>query len=167
MKIENLAAFPYFMGNEVYLLPSEREALQNNATEIPEVPMMVVSFNYLGNNKKNFLVLTNYTDADFISPNHSVALESTLKRLGFEMDDLAILNIAKYPNIVFDELIKFFEPNKILILGKSAQPETKIPVLLNKIAIHGNTKILTTFSFEEMMDNAGNKKIFWELMKQL
>ena len=167
MKIENPAAFPYFMGKEIYLLPSDKEVLQNIAIVIPEVQEVVVSFNYSGNNKKNFLVLTNYTDADFISPNHSVALESTLKRLGFEMDDLAILNIAKCPDIVFDDLIKFFEPNKILILGKSAQPETKIPVLLNKIAIHGNIKILTTFSFEEMMDNTGNKKVFWELMKQL
>ncbi len=167
MKIDNPIAYPYFIGNEVYILASEKEALKNNVSEISEVSEAVISFNYQGNNKKNFLVITNYPDQDFIAPNHTTALENTLKRLGFEMDDLAILNSANYPKIVFNELLKFFNPTRILILGNSAMPEIETAIPFNKCFRYQNIHILLTFSFNEMMDNTDDKKLFWEQMKQL
>jgi hypothetical protein len=98
---------------------------------------------------------------------HLLALESTLKRLSFEMDDVAIFNIAANNEPTFDTLADFFKPQKLLILGKAALPVGYETLTPNVITTAENCKTLYTFSFNQMMDNTEYKKIFWEQIKQL
>ena len=121
----------------------------------------------MGGNKKNFLVIGHYPESDFIEANHFTALESILKRLGFSIDDVAIVNKAKYSSITIDQLTGFFKPEKLLMLGRSALPVGTGPLALNKTQQLNSCNTLLSFSFDEMMDNNENKKVFWEQMKQL
>lgn len=132
---------------------------------IAETPKPV--YKYLGGHKKKYLIVTHYPQADFIDAPHLLALESTLKRLGYEMDDVAIFNLATHGDAVFHEVTAFFTPAKLLLLGKRALPAGLPPPPLNKIDQNAGYPVLFTFSFDEMMGNNEYKKLFWEQIKLL
>src|ERR1700744_6485906 len=108
MKVENPLAFSFILQDDIYLLNADKAQYstpvaltQENILAEPEVayepapPEPVkepLSLNYLGGNKKNFLVIAHYPGYDFMHDKHLAALESTLARLGFSMDDVGIIN---------------------------------------------------------------------------
>jgi hypothetical protein len=173
MKVENPAAFHFIMQDELYLLNKDKD-LYNKNTLTPDliideliIETAPVKFNYLGKNKKSFLIVIHYPDQEFMDEKHLAALESTLKRLGFNIEDTAVFNRSGYSNVTFEHLLDFFKPQKMLLLGSLAVPEGLDGLSHNKQLPLNNCNILLTFSFDEMMDNTENKKAFWEQMKQL
>jgi hypothetical protein len=132
---------------------------------IPEIKTPEPAFNYLGKNLKNFLILVHYPDQDFIADAHLAALQNILKRKDFELDDVVILNMAKYSETTIAQLAAFFKPVKLLLLGSSAIPQGMTSLTLNTPKTSGARTALYSFSFDEMMASVDNKKIFWEQMK--
>jgi hypothetical protein len=191
MNIENPIAFSFIMQDDIYLLNKDKEQYSTVAvsepvsilaepepeyaaavadlvaTAITAAEPMPVNFNYLGGHKKNFLVIVHYPEHDFMHEKHLAALESTLTRLGFSRDDVAIFNKAKYIDVEFAALATYFKPEKLLILGKGSLPTGIEAIELNKLKQLNSGPALFTFSFDEMMDSIENKKAFWEQMKQL
>jgi hypothetical protein len=195
VKVENPVALRFILQDELYLLNTDKSLYENivmaapiaeEATPIiteampiarqpepviaalqPEVKTLPVSFNYLGKNLKNFLVLVHYPDLDFIDEPHLTALINIIKRKELAIDDLAIVNLAKQVNTHYDELIKFFKPAKLLVLGNKALPQGIPPLVLNTPKSLGGSTSLYSFAFGEMMESTDNKKAFWEQMKTL
>src|SRR4051812_36269124 len=104
MKVDNPYAFRFIMEDEIYLLdkdkgvktiPSTEEISGNEPPAIgePIVKKPTISFNYLGDNNKRFLVLVNYAAENFIAVEHLTALENILKRKELAIADVAILNM--------------------------------------------------------------------------
>ncbi len=173
MRVENPIAFSFIMQDDIYLLKNE-QVLYANIAELPPVEetltvseTLPVGFNYLGGHKKNFLIIVHYPELEFIAEQHLTALESILNRLGFSLDDAAILNTANYAGATFQDLTDFFKPQKMLLLGKDAVPAGMEKLILNKPMQLNNCNTLFSFSFDEMMENNEHKKAFWEQMKQL
>ena len=166
MKIETPAALRYIMQDDIFLLPADKvkpaETIVEAAVKTPDV-----IFKYLGSNKKNFLVLVNYTGHEFIVDAHLIALQSILSRKEYNLDDIAILNLANYIDTGFEQLATYFNPQKILVLGKAAMPAGIGALQFNEPGQIGNSVALNSFSFDEMMDNIPNKKTFWDKMKNL
>jgi len=191
MNIENPVAFSFIMQDDIYLLNKDKQPYTAPVTSEtvsvlaePETEYAVaaaapvptpttvaeqqpVSFNYLGGHKKNFLVIVHYPEHDFMHDKHLAALESTLTRLGFGRDDVAIFNRAKHIDAEFETITSFFKPTKLLVLGKDSVPVGIGAIELNKLKQLNSYPALFTFSFDEMMDSIDNKKAFWEQVKQL
>ncbi len=167
MKIENPIAFSFIMPDELYLLNKDKTPVAAYKEPLPVTETKPDNFNFMGGNKKNFLVIVHYPEFEFIDDKHLTALESILKRLNFSMDDTAIFNIAQYAGTTMKQLTDFFKPQKLLLLGQQALPVDTGPIALNKIHRSNNYPALFSFSFDEMMENNENKKAFWEQMKQL
>lgn len=168
MKVENPVAFHFIMQDDLYLLNKDKDLHHNNVTPPqPIIETAPVNFNYLGGNKKSFLIVVHYPTLQFMDEKHLGALESTIKRLGFSIEDTAIFNRATYNHISFEHLFDFFKPQRTLLLGKFAIPAGLEGLIHNKSKLLNNCKMLLTYSFDEMMDNTENKKAFWEQMKQL
>jgi hypothetical protein len=171
--IENPLAFGFIMQDDIFLLNNDKAVYNNppvieeETIELPVTETLSISFNYLGKHKKNFLIITHYPNIDFIAPNHLTALENTIKRLDFSLDDVAILNRANHPEASLEELTAFFSPQKLLVLGQHALPAELKSIAINKLHPLNSCRTLFTFSFDEMMDNNEYKKAFWEQMKQL
>ena len=177
MRIENPVAFSFILHEDLYLLNNEKiaqpvaeapAAVPEPVLEIPVNPIETpaVNFNYLGKDKKHCLILVFYPGLECMPAPYLTALENTLKRLGFGLDDVAILNLANYKDTVFDQLAIFFDPQKLLILGHNALPQGLAVPKLNQHVQVNKARTLFTFSFDEMMDNNDSKKVFWEQMKQ-
>jgi hypothetical protein len=190
VKVENPVALRFILEDELYLLGTDKALYEKRAIpepvieettpEIrtpavdsiieeakPKVTTQPVSFNYLGQNLKTFLILVHYPELEFIAEAHLTALQNILKRKEFELQDVAILNMARYSASNLDELTSFFKPTKLLILGQQAMPVGISLLVLNGPQAFNNYKALYSFSFDEMMDSTDNKKAFWEQMKAL
>ena len=170
MKVEDPSALRFILQDELYLLEEDKPnyITDNNRFTVPEpqIETPQITFNYLGSNKKNFLVLVHYPAHDFIADDHMIALESVLGRKDHTRDDVAILNTAK--NVAaFDTIKNHFSPQTILILGQESVPEGIKQTQFNRFEKHDGLNILFTFSFDAMMTNTENKKAFWEQMKTL
>ncbi|MBE9585001.1 hypothetical protein IM792_11125 [Mucilaginibacter sp. JRF] len=182
MRVEDPAAYKYLFNDDVFLLSTEKH-LFNGATPVTEQPAAVQQpaveakaetpaepiapkpVQYLGQNKKGFVVLTYYTDAQFIAADHQAALEATLKRKDHTIDDIAIVNIAGNADVSLSALLQQLNPKRLLVLGKQS-----IPVGLNGTAFNqaqqiNGLPVLVTFAFGEMMSSNDNKKAFWEQVK--
>jgi hypothetical protein len=133
----------------------------------PVVETPKASFNYLGSNNKNFLILVNYTNQEHIAADHLAALQNILKRKELNLDDVAILNINKYTPVKLAELVACFAPTRLVIMGSNSLPEGIGNLPLNQPLQGKKTHVLYSFSFDEMMSSNDNKKIFWEHMKTL
>jgi hypothetical protein len=167
VNIENPAAFSFIMQDEIYLLNKDKIEYGKPMAPEPVITTPELSFNYLGGNKKNFVVVVHYPELEFIAESHLTALENVLKRLEFSLDDIAILNKAKYDDVTLAGLTDFFKPAKLLLLGSNALPADIEALTSNQPKQIKNCTVLFSFSFDEMMDNQEYKKAFWEQMKKL
>ena len=170
MKVEDPSALRFILQDELYLLEEDKPnyITVNNRIAVPEpqIETPQMTFNYLGLNKKNFLVLVHYPMHEFIADDHLAALESVLSRKDHTRDDVAILNTAKNA-AAFDAIKTHFVPQTILILGQEAIPGGIKQTQFNRFEKHDGLNILYTFSFDAMMGSTENKKAFWEQMKTL
>ena len=166
MKIENPAALRFIMQDDIYLLPGDKNSPVEKIAE-PVVKTEKPILNYLGKHKKSFLVIVHYTNHEFIADTHLAALENILKRKEYSLDDVAIFNKATHPGVGFEELQAYFNPQKLLVLGKDALPANSIAFTFNQPQELAGYTALYSFSFDEMMDNTANKKTFWDQMKNL
>jgi hypothetical protein len=187
VNIENPAALHFIMQDDLFFLNADKNLYHNKviAAGVPVAETVItapvainpvteatvvekpVEFKYHGKNNKNFLVLVHYPALEFIHETHLTALENILKRKGFELADVAIVNLAKHDAVNFDSLATYFKPQKMLILGKNAQPQGIQQLALNVPQQVAGLAALYSFSFDEMMDNNDYKKAFWEQMKGL
>ncbi|CAM3920739.1 hypothetical protein MUGA111182_17380 [Mucilaginibacter galii] len=177
MKLDTpLNQLQYFLPDDLFLLRADRDAYRNpiaqpseplapieTPTIIDETP--VITFKYLGDNQKNFLVLTHYTADEFIAEAHLNALISTVTRINYSLQDLAIVNLAHTQAANWEQLSQFFKPQKLLILGSKALPSNLPALVLNETDQADNCQALYTFAFEEMMGNKENTKAFWNQIK--
>ncbi|MGN6638072.1 MAG: hypothetical protein ACTHJ8_04115 [Mucilaginibacter sp.] len=166
MRVEDANAFRFIFEDELYLLEQDKKYYANALIPKPEIKTPSIEFNYMGGNKKNFLVLVNYTAHELMPDEHLAALESVLTRKGLSRDEIALLNLAK--NINDNQVIlEYFKPKTLLVLGKTAIPAAMDEPSFNQITQQQNINVLYTFGFEEMMDNVANKRSFWEQVKNL
>ena len=177
MKLDTpLNQLQYFLPDDLFLLRADREAYCNPTAQPPEPPAPieipaiidetpVITFKYLGGNQKNFLVLTHYTAVEFIAEAHLNALTSTVTRINYSLQDLAIVNLAHTQEANWEQLSQFFNPQKLLILGSKALPANLPALVLNETDQADNCQALYTFAFEEMMGNKENTKAFWNQIK--
>jgi len=168
MKIENPVAFYFIMQDELYLLKKDKDLYNSiSAKPVAVSEPEPLKLKYSGANTKGFLIVVHYPEQEFMADRHLAALENTLKRLGYDLDDAAIFNRAVQNEVRHAELTDFFKPEKILFLGAEAVPIGINGLILNERTTLNGSKVLLTFSFDEMMDNTENKKTFWEQIKQL
>ena len=167
VKVENPAALHFILQDDIYLLNADKDLYYSAILPPPEIKTEQPVFNYLGLNKKNFLILVHYPGHQFILDTHQTALESVLNRKSHALDDVAILNMHNYTGAELNHLLTYFEPKTMLILGQKAIPAGLDKPVFNTTANAGAYNLLYTFSFDEMMSSNENKKAFWDQVKTL
>jgi hypothetical protein len=170
MIVETPLAYGFILQDDIYLLNRDKQSLKQSAIPVPTAPPLVETpkpvYKYLGENKKKLLILVHYGSEEHIDPLHRAALERTLKRIGYEPGDIALLNLSKHGDSLFEELTSFFSPEKLLILGNNALPKGLTPPAFNKAGNANGKPVLLTFAFDDLMNSNENKKAFWEQVKQ-
>ena len=137
----------------------------NSVTEALEEQLPITSFNYLGENNRYFLILVDDKTHRELNTPHKEMLMKIMAAKKLELRDLAILNVAQYPELKFEQLKDFFSCNKIILFGIDPQKIGLPPLGANRPGKHLEVKVLATFGLEEMISNTDNKREFWNVMK--
>ena len=124
-----------------------------------------ISFNYLGENNKYFLILLSDPTHTTLNPKHKEMILKIMGAKGMELRDLAILNLSHYPDVSFHQLKKFFSPSRITLFGTDPEKIALNGIKLNSPKKISETWILSTYSLGTMTDDVLKKKEFWNLMK--
>ncbi len=146
MKVEDPNALRFILEDELYLLGQDKSAYRDMPAPERPIETRPATFHYLGSNKKNFLILADYPEHEYMPAEHLKALESTLARIGYGLEDVAIVNSAKQ-SADLQQLKAQFEPGILLILGQGSIPPGMEPMPLNLPRQDEGLKMFYTFSF--------------------
>lgn len=168
-------ALRFLMTEDIYVLKEEpmpltlktipEEIQSEPAPEVKKEEVQFSGFNYLGENNRYFLIIIEDKTHPNLNTTHKEMLMKIMGAKGLEMRDLAILNLAKYPEANFNQLKDFFSCNRIALFGIDPQRVALPAIAANKPGKHDNVSILATFSLDEMSSNTDKKREFWSVMK--
>jgi hypothetical protein len=182
MIIENPAALQFLLTEEIYFSKNDIDNFEAVAPEVvtveappvenpPVQPVViqtpVVEFQYLGQNKKGFLIVCHYADNEHMDDKHLEALKSALQRKELGLDDIAILNLGRHAEADINLIQQYFKPQRLLLLGDHCRLTGWEILALNQLTDLQSIKALYTYSFGEMMGDRDKTKAFWEQMKLL
>jgi hypothetical protein len=124
-------------------------------------------YQYLGENNKSFLVVIYNETLDYLAKADLEFLLKILKAKNLILDDIAILNKAKYQNLSFENLKAFFGFNKMLTFGINPKEFGIASITANKKYGFKNTEVLGTWDLNQLSTDVKKKAIFWNELKTL
>ena len=146
----------------------EAEVPVQKSKELIETPVpnkAIKEFNYLGENNKYFLILLNEPTQKDIGSIQKETLLKIMTAKGLDLRDIAVLNLFQYPGARFDALKEFFSFNKIVLFGIDPQQIALSSQSANQVIKVEGTKVLSTYSIDEMIKDTTKKREFWNVMK--
>ena len=145
------------LGEDVVKTSAQVPTVAVEPEQVKKSEPATLSFDFFGQNKRNYLFLTNEQQAKWMPEAAMDAFVKTLAALGLTADDVALLNLAKLavaPSA--GQLTQFFKPQVVVNLGTPFRwPEKDGVTLFN------------THSFGEMLIDADKKRSFWTTIKTL
>lgn len=177
LKTSNPLALHFLMNEDLYRFQEEEilqpEALHTNVAQVKDETIEAreetadQGYEYYGENNRYILLLVDSPDHKVMAQKELDALQNTLSAKKLEMKDVAIVNLAHYPDATFQKLKEFFVCSSLVLLGVSCKRIKMQEVPLNLITTVEGTKVLATYSFAEMLDSNDKKRAFWNEMKKL
>src|SRR5690606_26596124 len=117
LKTTHPFALSRLLTEDLYRVAQETVGLPADSAE--PVATSPVSFSYLGENNKYFLILVDQPGEEHIHKESLADLEKILKAMKLEVRDTAIVNLAGFPGADFQQLKDFFACSKVVLFGIS------------------------------------------------
>lgn len=80
------------------------------------------TWKFLGDNRRNILLVVNYSDARHVPPEELAFLDNLLSACKLNMNDVAIINLHNQDTTDFTGILSFFESNIVFLFG--VEPKT-------------------------------------------
>ena len=167
-------ALRLLMTEDLFCIRKEQPVIQtDNSINLPEPkpdsaviqPDLPIDFSYLGENNKYFLILINDQKHTHLNKEHQEMLVKILQAKTMELRDVAILNLNRYPGILFNSLKEFFAPSRVVLFGVDPQTIGLPGMGSNEPQKINDVKTLATYNFEEMKNDVDKKRAFWNVLK--
>ncbi|OAQ38648.1 hypothetical protein A5893_14680 [Pedobacter psychrophilus] len=124
-----------------------------------------LDYKYLGDNNKYVLIIVNEPNFDFLNKKDLTFLTKILGAKKLEINDVAIINLAKYPSLDFNDLKSFFGFSKLITFGinpKILKVDGSVP---NKKFMFKDIAILGTWDLYKLDEDVKKKTTFWNELK--
>ena len=123
---------------------------------------------YLGKNSKHILILVNEKDHKFLGDDELSFLMNILNACNITMADAALVNAYADENVMYENLIKIFEPTTILFIG--TEPQTlgfPIQIPMYQVQAYNKQQYLCTPSLQKLSSDKEEKKQLWLALKKI
>ncbi len=124
-------------------------------------------FDYLGENNKYILIIVNNPNEKFLPKLDLAFLEKIMGSKKWILDDVAIVNMAKYQSLDFDDLKAFFACSKIITFGFNPTVLNIVGAVANQKSMYKNVAILGTWDLTKIQNDVAKKTVFWNQLKAL
>lgn len=129
-------------------------------------PIEQKSFDYLGENNKYILVIVNNPTEKFLNATDLGFLTKIMGAKKWTLDDVAIVNMAKYEKLDFENLKSFFACSKIVTFGFNPAVLNIDGAVANKKSMYKNVAVLGTWDLPKLQDDVAKKTVFWNQLKE-
>lgn len=153
------------LDNNVHMMPSDGPTTELAADSFVEQP---VTFDFVGENRKNYLFVTDDPRVDYMSDTGMDAFLKTLAARKMSLVDVAVFNLSRHKGaITFAMLIAFFKPKAVVLLGASAVDVGLQEIDVNSIGNMGDIRVFQSYSFDVLLSDGGKKSAFWPVLKSI
>lgn len=146
--------------------PAPSIAVPKVEPEIIPQPTKNDGFDYLGENNKYILIVVNNADEKFLSKADLAFLVKIMGAKKWTLEDVAIVNMAKYTNLNFEDLKAFFACNKIVTFGFNPAVLNIVGAVANQKSVYKNVAILGTWDLTKLQNDVAKKTVFWNQLKE-
>lgn len=134
---------------------------------IPAAPEKITEFKFLGNNKRNILILVNDEENDVSDEKGRELLRKIVKSVNLTANDFALLNYSKYGSVDFKQLQAHFSSVIVFAFGVSAKQLGLTDHPENKMVLEGSVKLIFSAELRKLEEDQNGKKVLWGSLKQL
>lgn len=157
--------------NEMLAEPAKPTAAPSIAVpkvepEIIPQPTKNDGFDYLGENNKYILIVVNNADEKFLSKADLAFLVKIMGAKKWALEDVAIVNMAKYTDLNFEDLKAFFACSKIVTFGFNPAVLNIVGAVANQKSVYKNVAILGTWDLAKLQNDVAKKTVFWNQLKE-
>ena len=124
--------------------------------------------NFLGNNQKKIIILVNSEAAIYLPDDELNFLLGILTACKLSMADIALVNLAKNPDINYSFLTDQFKADKVFLFGLNAGA-IALPLEFPHYQVQqfNNQVYLSSVSLNEMQVNKEEKMKLWVCLKKI
>ncbi len=135
----------------------------------PPVPLKTKNngFDYLGENNKYILIIVNNENEKFLNKLDLAFLLKIMSAKKWVLEDVAIVNMAKYANLDFEDLKTYFACSKIVTFGFNPAVLNIVGAVANQKTMYKNVAVLGTWDLPKLQADVPKKTIFWNQLKAL
>lgn len=185
----NTEALRLFFTDDVYLVTGEETGISLAVPDVapqpvPEVklqaeeeikgvdvpveePETVLSFQYLGKNTKNILILVHDAGNQVSTEEGRELLRKIVKAIDLTANDFAVLNYASYPGVSFAQLNDFFKPKLLLSFGVAPEVLGIATQEQNVLVLQQELQLIFSSGLHVLAEDMNGKKALWGSLKQL
>ncbi|HWR32623.1 MAG TPA: hypothetical protein VN451_03820, partial [Chitinophagaceae bacterium] len=95
----------------------ETETVINPHVDVSETDVRKSEWKWLGNNRKNILIIVHSDNAVHVSDEELELLTSMLTACKLSLDDVAIINLKNYPEASYKKINEIFKCKIVLLFG--------------------------------------------------
>ena len=123
---------------------------------------------YLGKNNKHILIVVNEKDHKFLGDDELSFLMNILSACNITMADAALVNAYADENVMYENLIKNFEPSTILFIGTEPQAlGFPVQIPMYQVQAYNKQQYLCTPSLQKLSADKEEKKQLWVALKKI
>ena len=127
-----------------------------------------VDINYLGKNGKHILILVNEEDHKFLGDEELSFLMNILSACNITMADAALVNAHADENVIYENLIRIFEPITILFIGTEPQAlGFPVQIPMYQVQPYNKQQYLCAPSLQKLSTDKEEKKQLWLALKKI
>lgn len=125
------------------------------------------TFDHLGKNQKNILILVNDPSHKVSTEKGSELLRNIVRAINLSANDFSVVNYAQYPGASYTQFKSFFSPKLAFCFGVSAADLQLNEQTYNEIHNLENGRIIFCSKLDQLADDQQSKKLLWESLKKL
>ncbi|SMC68573.1 hypothetical protein [Pedobacter nyackensis] len=167
------AALRLFFTDDVYLV--NEPGVQHDGfgptvdVEFEALPVQtpVADFKFLGNNKRNILILVNDEQNEVSDEAGRELLRKIVKSVNLTANDFALLNYAKYKGTGFKQLQDYFSCTLVFAFGVTPAALSLSGYPENSIVQEGAVRMIFSAELKALDQHPGGKKALWGSLQNL
>ena len=128
----------------------------------------VLDIKYLGKNSKHILIIVSEKEHKFLGDDELSFLMNILNACNITMADTALVNAYADENVMYENLIKIFEPSTILFIGTEPQAlGFPVQIPMYQVQAYNKQQYLCAPSLQKLSSDKEEKKQLWLALKKI
>ena len=147
---------------------TEKEEIEIDKTTTPKTLVKEELIQYLGKNNKYILIIVNEKDHKFLGDDDLCFLMNILNACNITMADAALVNAHDDKNVIYENLLKIFEPSIILFIGTEPQAlGFPVQIPMYQVQAYNKQQYLCAPSLQKLSADKEEKKQLWLALKKI